>query len=151
MAKRKRQQDSDSMLAEGRGTGIGRDYKPWIKIQDVASIGRIKDFGVIWFNKLIEVLKTNMSLRSMAGEMGCDSKTIVKYSEKLGYGHLIRSNMNIHIRKVDSIEHKTKFSRAENYRGSIIMFMEETPDATISSIRHNRGKEFIWLYKNEPE
>lgn len=25
---------------EGRGTGRGKDYKPWLKIQDVSSLGR---------------------------------------------------------------------------------------------------------------
>lgn len=40
MAKRKRQQDIERMIKEGRGSGIGKDYKLWIKIQDVASNGR---------------------------------------------------------------------------------------------------------------
>ncbi len=40
MAKRKRTQDADKMLKEGRGTGRGLEYKPWLRIQDVPSIGR---------------------------------------------------------------------------------------------------------------
>ena len=31
----------DKLLKEGRGTGIGQQYKPWIKIQDVPSLGRV--------------------------------------------------------------------------------------------------------------
>ncbi|MGH4118246.1 TnsA endonuclease N-terminal domain-containing protein [Clostridium sp.] len=40
MAKRKRNLNIPKMIKEGRGTGKGEQYKPWIKIQDVASLGR---------------------------------------------------------------------------------------------------------------
>lgn len=40
MAKRKRILDINESLREGRGTGSGAQYKPWIKIQDVPSLGR---------------------------------------------------------------------------------------------------------------
>ncbi|MFL0164767.1 TnsA endonuclease N-terminal domain-containing protein [Candidatus Clostridium helianthi] len=39
--KRERTKDIDKMLREGRGSGIGKEYLPWIKIQDVASLGRV--------------------------------------------------------------------------------------------------------------
>lgn len=41
MAKRKRIENIDKMLKEGRGTGIGFEYKPWLRIQDVPSLGRV--------------------------------------------------------------------------------------------------------------
>jgi len=41
MAKRKRKLDIDKMIKEGRGTGRSDKYKPWIKIQDVPSLGRV--------------------------------------------------------------------------------------------------------------
>ncbi|WP_026881728.1 heteromeric transposase endonuclease subunit TnsA [Clostridium akagii] len=40
MAKRFRKIDIDKLIKEGRGTGVGIEYKPWIKIQDVPSLGR---------------------------------------------------------------------------------------------------------------
>lgn len=40
MAKRKRTQNINDLIEYGRGIGVGKDYKPWIKIQDVASTGR---------------------------------------------------------------------------------------------------------------
>ena len=40
MAKRQRKLDIDKRIKEGRGTGKGGKYKPWIKIQDVPSLGR---------------------------------------------------------------------------------------------------------------
>lgn len=41
MAKRKRIMNVEKMLKEGRGQGIGSTYKPWIRIQDVPSLGRV--------------------------------------------------------------------------------------------------------------
>lgn len=41
MAKRKRIQNIKKMIKEGYGTGIGSKYKPYIKIQDVPSLGRV--------------------------------------------------------------------------------------------------------------
>lgn len=40
MSKRKRSLSTDKKLKEGRGQGIGVDYKPWVTIQDVPSLGR---------------------------------------------------------------------------------------------------------------
>ncbi|PQZ52971.1 transposase [Bacillus sp. MYb209] len=40
MSKRKRTSKIDKWIKEGRGTGSGADYQPWLKIQDVSSIGR---------------------------------------------------------------------------------------------------------------
>ncbi|OOM82429.1 transposon Tn7 transposition protein TnsA [Clostridium puniceum] len=41
MAKRERKKEIEKMLKEGSGNGIGKDYIPWIRIQDVASTGRV--------------------------------------------------------------------------------------------------------------
>jgi len=41
LAKRKRVNNIDNMLKKGYGTGRGNEYKPWIKIQDVPSKGRV--------------------------------------------------------------------------------------------------------------
>ncbi|MFC0560802.1 TnsA endonuclease N-terminal domain-containing protein [Halalkalibacter alkalisediminis] len=40
MSKRKRTSKIDKWIQEGRGTGSGADYQPWLKIQDVSSLGR---------------------------------------------------------------------------------------------------------------
>ncbi|MED3822549.1 TnsA endonuclease N-terminal domain-containing protein [Priestia flexa] len=41
MSKRKRSPSTDKKLKDGRGQGIGIDYKPWVTIQDVPSLGRV--------------------------------------------------------------------------------------------------------------
>ncbi|AWC31043.1 heteromeric transposase endonuclease subunit TnsA (plasmid) [Bacillus cytotoxicus] len=40
MSKRKRTSAVEKWIKEGRGTGTGTDYQPWLKIQDVSSLGR---------------------------------------------------------------------------------------------------------------
>ena len=40
MAKRERKLNVEKLIKEGRGLGIGSEYIPWLKIQDVASLGR---------------------------------------------------------------------------------------------------------------
>ncbi|MFJ7951140.1 TnsA endonuclease N-terminal domain-containing protein [Lysinibacillus sp. NPDC096418] len=40
MSKRTRTSKVEKWIKEGRGSGIGADYKPWLNIQDVSSLGR---------------------------------------------------------------------------------------------------------------
>lgn len=40
MSKRTRTSKIDKWIKEGRGSGVGSDYKPWLNIQDVSSLGR---------------------------------------------------------------------------------------------------------------
>ncbi|HDX9578519.1 TPA: heteromeric transposase endonuclease subunit TnsA [Bacillus pseudomycoides] len=40
MSKRKRTSEIEKWIREGRGSGVGANYKPWLKIQDVSSLGR---------------------------------------------------------------------------------------------------------------
>ncbi|QOY37722.1 heteromeric transposase endonuclease subunit TnsA [Anaerobacillus isosaccharinicus] len=56
MSKRKRTSKNEKWVKEGRGSGIGADYKPWIKIQDVSSIGRSTRLKGIKTNRQHEFL-----------------------------------------------------------------------------------------------
>lgn len=56
MAKRKRIYNIDEMIKEGYGTGVGSEYKPWIKIQDVPSLGRVTRLKGIKTNRQHELL-----------------------------------------------------------------------------------------------
>lgn len=38
MSKRIRTSEVEKWIKEGRGSGIGADYKPWLNIQDVSSL-----------------------------------------------------------------------------------------------------------------
>ena len=56
MAKRKRKQNIEKMIKEGYGSGIGSEYKPWIKIQDIPSLGRVTRVKGIKTNRRHELL-----------------------------------------------------------------------------------------------
>lgn len=56
MAKRKRIHDINKMIKEGYGAGIGSEYKPWINIQDVPSLGRVTRVKGIKTNRQHELL-----------------------------------------------------------------------------------------------
>ncbi|URZ04695.1 TnsA endonuclease N-terminal domain-containing protein [Clostridium felsineum] len=56
MAKRKRIHNIERMLKEGYGSGVGKEYKPWIKIQDVPSLGRVTRVKGMKTNRQHELL-----------------------------------------------------------------------------------------------
>lgn len=56
MSKRKRTSKIEKWIKEGRGSGIGVDYKPWLKIQDVSSNGRSTRLKGIKTNRQHEFL-----------------------------------------------------------------------------------------------
>lgn len=56
MAKRKRTHDIDKMIKDGYGSGTYSEYKPWIKIQDVPSLGRVTRVKGIKTNRQHELL-----------------------------------------------------------------------------------------------
>lgn len=56
MAKRKRGHSIEKMIEQGYGSGVGNSYKPWIKIQDVPSLGRVTRVRGIKTNRQHELL-----------------------------------------------------------------------------------------------
>lgn len=54
---------------------------------DRNKVGRIKAFGKVWFTKLEELMsQSGRSLRATARSLGVDTKTVIKYAEKLKHG-----------------------------------------------------------------
>ncbi|GLC89709.1 TnsA endonuclease N-terminal domain-containing protein [Lysinibacillus piscis] len=56
MSKRTRTSKIEKWIKEGRGSGIGSDYKPWLNIQDVSSLGRSTRLKGIKTNRQHEFL-----------------------------------------------------------------------------------------------
>lgn len=56
MSKRTRTTKIEKWIKEGRGSGVGSEYKPWLKIQDVASKGRSTRLKGIKTNRQHEFL-----------------------------------------------------------------------------------------------
>lgn len=56
MSKRIRTSKIEKWIKEGRGSGVGADYKPWLNIQDVSSLGRSTRLKGIKTNRQHEFL-----------------------------------------------------------------------------------------------
>lgn len=56
MSKRTRTSKIEKWIKEGRGSGIGSEYKPWLNIQDVSSLGRSTRLKGIKTNRQHEFL-----------------------------------------------------------------------------------------------
>jgi hypothetical protein len=56
MSKRKRTSKIEKWIKEGHGSGIGSEYKLWLKIQDVSSLGRSTRLKGIKTNRQHEFL-----------------------------------------------------------------------------------------------
>lgn len=56
MSKRARTSKIEKWIKEGRGSGVGSEYKPWLNIQDVSSKGRSTRLKGIKTNRQHEFL-----------------------------------------------------------------------------------------------
>ncbi len=82
--------------------------------QDRYKIGRIKQFGPIWFSKLKEKLKDkNLSYRKIAKELGVNANTVIKYEKKL------RKGMEIKDTFTQSVENQTQKLTTKHRRSLI--------------------------------
>ncbi|MGF0004692.1 TnsA endonuclease N-terminal domain-containing protein [Bacillus altitudinis] len=62
MSKRTRTSKNEKWIKEGRGSGAGSDYKPWLNIQDVSSLGRstrLKGIKTGWQHEFLSDLERN--------------------------------------------------------------------------------------------
>lgn len=118
---------------------------------DKYKVGRIKQFGHVWENKLKEVLLENRySIRQLGNKMDCESKTILRYSRKLGMDNLLKSNAKL--------EEDTKEARVDNsiqtgeqYKADILEYIRNNSDKNRKEIRNNFKKQYAWLYRNDRE
>lgn len=117
---------------------------------DIYSVGRIKNFGHVWEEKLKDlIISSSLSLRRLALTMRCDPKTIVKYAEKLGLSDKINSKMKLHNESYDKITSNKIDS--DKYRKNIIALIKDTPGISRTEVRNRLKKQYMWLYRNDRE
>lgn len=116
---------------------------------DLTHIGRIRCYGAVWESKLKELVKSNMSIRSIAREMICDPNTVVKYAEKLGISKLLNTSRKI-LNKADTdVNYKIKLKK--KYREDVIKIISLEHDVSRTNIRKKLIKQYLWLYKHDRE
>lgn len=104
-------------------------------VEDQYRIGRVKAFGPVWSRKLKELIISGRSIRSIAKELGVDSKTVKKYTE------------NPSRKSVSTV----KLARLEPYRNDISKIMRTQPQLTRTKIREQLYKQYMYLYRYDKE
>jgi hypothetical protein len=120
--------------------------------EDELKIGRIKNFGELWENKLkFLVEKQKYSLRGIAILMKCDPKTIVKYAERNGTLHLLNTSM-----RPNKDSGSTYISNCGNdysmkYSEDFLNLMKIHPELSRTELRNTLKKQYAWFYRNDKQ
>jgi hypothetical protein len=116
--------------------------------KDRYRVGRIKNFGDTWENKLRTLLSDGIcNINQISKAMGCDAKTVVKYGEKLGVIPLTNiSNSDINL-KLKGEEEKIDYESI--YKKDVLNFIAENKNCTRKSLRSNLKKQYTWLYRHD--
>lgn len=121
----------------------GPDLKP----EDRFRIGRIKKFGHIWEQKLLELVdEGKYNLKSLSEKMNCDPKTIVKYAKNLSVADRINTKMKI---RESSVVNKKENNF--NYKDELLNFIRLNPQLSRTEVRNLMKKQYTWLYRHERE
>ncbi|MCT4594620.1 MAG: TnsD family transposase [Anaeromicrobium sp.] len=113
-------------------------------------IGRIKEFGHVWKNKLKRYLKEEKyGLRELGRMMKCDPKTILKFDAEFEIYYFDKSK-NVNMKKDNTDVLKDEIN-IDEYKDKILSLMSENPTKTRTEIRQLCKKEYSYLYKYDKE
>lgn len=104
---------------------------------DVFKIGRVKEYGDVWHQKLRELSRENLRIRAIAKELGVDSKTVKKYLEQ-PY-------------KQAQLKAPTTVSKLDVYKTKFITMMEKHPQLSRTQLCKTFQKEYMYLYRHDKE
>jgi hypothetical protein len=117
---------------------------------DIHKVGRIKEFGNAWENKLKGLITgKETSIKGIAKEMCCDSKTVVKYARKLGIDNYLNSYM--HIKEAPKSDLHSDNSLLVRYKEDIKKLIESSPDIGRTAIRKRLENQYMYLYRYDKE
>ncbi len=109
--------------------------------EDRFKIGRIKQFGTIWNNKLYQLIHIEkQSYRAAARELGVDTKTVIHYSD-LYNSEPKKTTANI-VKSIVGVEaHRTQW----------LELMTENTSYSVTQLRKQNPSLYTWLYRNDHE
>lgn len=105
---------------------------------DIFKIGRVKEFGHVWYQKLVELSRENISIRAIARELGVDSKTVKKYLEQPSY-------------KQEQQKVPMTVSKLDSYKAEFITIVQKHPQSSRTQLRKTYQKEYMYLYRHDKE
>ncbi|MBU5437092.1 hypothetical protein KQI42_03665 [Tissierella sp. MSJ-40] len=115
--------------------------------KDRYKIGRIKEFGHVWEDKIQGYLSEGRyGLRELSRIMSCDPKTIIKFDKNLDINYFRGSNI-----KIDKaiIKTENKDTHIETYKKNILNKIMGNPTFSRTEIRKLCQKEYTYLYSND--
>jgi hypothetical protein len=127
----------------------GPDQHP----EDQCRVGRVKSFGHVWENRLIQLLhEKQYALRELARKMGCDPKTVLKYSSKLGLNSRIPSKHNLKLDQKNSVGDSPSLDHyREQYKSDILNLVMNHPQYSRQEVRNHLKKQYAWFYRHDRE
>ena len=111
----------------------GPDKSP----EDRLRIGRVKQFGHAWQERLEQLSNDRLSTRAIARELGVDSKTVKRYLSG-----------NVEIRK---IEIETNQELEAQYKQDIVKLIKQYPQLSRTTLRAKCKKQYIYLYRHDKD
>ena len=113
-------------------------------LQDHYRIGRVKEFGPIWENRLNFLINNanQLSQNAIARELNCDPATIKKYKEKI-------QAKEYNTKKTSNYKISSNLELLPGYKEIILSAVQE--GYSRSQIRTIFSKEYTYLYRHDKE
>ncbi|MBS4192851.1 TnsD family transposase [Bacillus sp. FJAT-49705] len=111
----------------------GPDKSP----EDCFRIGKVKQFGHVWQERLNQLAEGDLSIRAIAKEIGADSKTVKRYLPN-----------NIEISKEVSESSQELMAK---YKQDIVEIIREFSQLSRTTLRVKCKKQYIFLYRHDKE
>jgi hypothetical protein len=120
-------------------------------IDDKYKIGRIKQFGLEWENKLKEFVEIEkLSMRETARRLKVDASTVKKYAKSLKFK---AKWLIVEIENDESYisEEKSTDELIELHRIKWLETIKSNPDVSKTELRKINKATYIWLYRHDLE
>jgi len=121
---------------------------PDTDFRDRYRIGRIKNFGHIWEQKLYNLVnRDKYTIKELSVLMNCDPATIKKYSKKLCCEDKLNAELTINEEEIDNC----KKCLSNNYKQDFADYINNHQNLSRTELRKHLYKQYIWLYRHDKE
>lgn len=118
--------------------------------QDIYKIGRIKQFGPLWENKLRELVETyKFSLRHLARTLNVDTNTIKRYVKLLNIQASWKTSYDELYKAYNGSLEKENNTVRDCYRDIWLKQKNSHYEASKTQLRNMSKATFAWLYRND--
>lgn len=117
---------------------------------DIFKIGRIKQFGLVWEDRLRELVeKDKLGLREISRRLNVDTNTVKRYAGLLKLQVAWCTYKNTSENSQNAQINSFSINLKESYRETWQNLKYEHPEASKSELRKLGKATYIWLYRND--